>query len=636
MDQTSVYAPIFKSSEQDDGTLMIYGKATGSDLDLDQQRCDPDWLKRAMPEWFKIGNIREQHNANRAVGKATEHEVKGDGHYIKAHIVDPVAVAKTKAGVFTGLSIGIMKPRVEKSAAGEWIRDGFIGEVSLCDRPCLPTATFTMCKTAKPGMEVNAADFDEDRGLVKCAELAVTDDDSEKSVTVPSPLNMPGAKRPDVIVKVAESPVEIDETAVRTVAGRPIDEALKATDVAHLEAPAPGMTCARCSEPGHLWCAPEGFDKDFAVGVVNETIEKAAGDGLGQDETGDISGAEQAITAVANLIISEAQALANMPAQDCDIHLLMAAVDALRLFSVREKLEQGALDPDSMVCLSAKPDVVKKSKYDAEQMAQMLKSGVAMPNANGDPSYPIADAEDLENAVHAVGRGKSDKSAIRAHIVKRAKALGLESKLPDTWNGSDKATNPDVEKMFADGLMALNEARKAAGLPLFTEELGRITAGDVATIIKEATDLSASAPTEVEEAVTAEIPVETDEVDTEKTTAPDLVKTLTGALADEDSELRELFKSILRDDSTVKALETAQESLGAISARLEQVEKMAAPGGPALRRTEVEVKKSRQNDLLLQADVYKRKAESALDHDLRLGYERQAADLRAQAKAIAA
>jgi hypothetical protein len=193
MKMTSVFAPILKSTENDDGTLYVYGKATGPDLDLDQQRCDPDWLKRAMPEWFGVGgigtggNIREQHDERKAAGRAVEHDILEDGHYIKAHIVDPVAVLKTKAGVYTGFSIGIGQPRIEKStnAPNGIIRDGKIFEVSLCDRPCLPTATFTMCKSAKPGMKIKNSDFDAQRLLVRCEEFVEkSDDSSEMTVSI--------------------------------------------------------------------------------------------------------------------------------------------------------------------------------------------------------------------------------------------------------------------------------------------------------------------------------------------------------------------------------------------------------------------------------------------------------------------
>ena len=82
-----------------------------------------------------------------------------------------------------------------------------------------------------------------------------------------------------------------------------------------------------------------------------------------------------------------------------------------------------------------------RAKYTAEDKKTMLKNGQAMKNANGDASYPIADEEDLDKAIHAVGRGGSDHDSIRKHIIARAKALGLSSKIPDNWNsdGSMKA-----------------------------------------------------------------------------------------------------------------------------------------------------------------------------------------------------
>lgn len=180
---TEVFAPILKTAPQPDGSLLVYGKATGSDLDLDQQRCDPAWLRRAMPSWFAVGNIREQHDPQRAVGKATEYDERDDGHYITAKIVDPVAKAKTEAGIFTGFSIGIKSPRIAKSASAPngVIQDGRIVEVSIVDTPCLPTATLTLAKALKPGpMTVAPGTVDHERHLVKVEELhedvADTDD----------------------------------------------------------------------------------------------------------------------------------------------------------------------------------------------------------------------------------------------------------------------------------------------------------------------------------------------------------------------------------------------------------------------------------------------------------------------------
>lgn len=47
-------------------------------------------------------------------------------------------------------------------------------------------------------------------------------------------------------------------------------------------------------------------------------------------------------------------------------------------------------------------------------------------------SYPITDAGSLSDAIQAYGRAKN-KTAVKAHIKARAKALGLTEKLPDDW-----------------------------------------------------------------------------------------------------------------------------------------------------------------------------------------------------------
>jgi len=143
------YSEIIKQEKQEDGTLLVYGKATDDALDIDQQICDAGWLEKAMPEWFKTGgNIREQHS-NIAAGVAKELNSTSDGHYISALVVDPVSVKKVETGVLKGFSIGIRSPRVvrdEKAVNGRII-DGQIVEVSLVDRPANPNAKLMLAKS---------------------------------------------------------------------------------------------------------------------------------------------------------------------------------------------------------------------------------------------------------------------------------------------------------------------------------------------------------------------------------------------------------------------------------------------------------------------------------------------------------
>ena len=102
---------------------------------------------------------------------------------------------------------------------------------------------------------------------------------------------------------------------------------------------------------------------------------------------------------------------------------------------------------------SEKPAKAKKNKnkkllnekYSTDDRKRMSKSGQAMP----DGSYPIADAEDLDNAIHAVGRGGADHDAIRRHIIQRAKALGLSERIPDNWNSDGSIQDALTQFIYA-------------------------------------------------------------------------------------------------------------------------------------------------------------------------------------------
>lgn len=98
-----------------------------------------------------------------------------------------------------------------------------------------------------------------------------------------------------------------------------------------------------------------------------------------------------------------------------------------------------------------------EAKYTAQQMQDMMKSGKAMANDKGDPSYPIADKEDLGNAIKAVGRGGGSHEAIRKHVMSRAKALKMDDMIPEDWkSGGDgkkapaKGGNPFAGKESVD------------------------------------------------------------------------------------------------------------------------------------------------------------------------------------------
>lgn len=174
MSNTAVYAEIVKHERDANGDLVVYGRATGPDLDLDKQVCDPAWLKQAMPEWFSSGaNVREQHSSI-AAGVGTEIAEKPDGGWdLKALVVDPTSARKVERGVLKGYSVGIRNPQVVKDAKapGGRITGGQIVEVSLVDRPANPTCQLTLAKALKPGPAAPVGAVDAERHLVKVEEL---------------------------------------------------------------------------------------------------------------------------------------------------------------------------------------------------------------------------------------------------------------------------------------------------------------------------------------------------------------------------------------------------------------------------------------------------------------------------------
>ncbi|HUY97052.1 MAG TPA: hypothetical protein VMW47_05450 [Verrucomicrobiae bacterium] len=145
---------ITKSSRLADGTLAFsVSKAVGPEVDADRQVADPVWARTAMAKWFATGgNLREQHDKHRAIGKALTLEDREDGQWISGICADPVANQKVELGILRGLSYGVRGYRLHKTAGQpDRIVDGEIVEVSLVDRPANPTAKLVLAKAAGDG-----------------------------------------------------------------------------------------------------------------------------------------------------------------------------------------------------------------------------------------------------------------------------------------------------------------------------------------------------------------------------------------------------------------------------------------------------------------------------------------------------
>jgi HK97 family phage prohead protease len=94
----------------------------------------------------------------------------------------------------------------------------------------------------------------------------------------------------------------------------------------------------------------------------------------------------------------------------------------------------------------------RAGKYAAHQLAELGSKGEAFANPNGHWSYPTHDRDDLEKAIHDVGRSGASHNSVRVYLMKRAKEMGLSHLIPVNWASDGSAR--------ARGWVNLNAARQ--------------------------------------------------------------------------------------------------------------------------------------------------------------------------------
>lgn len=109
-----------------------------------------------------------------------------------------------------------------------------------------------------------------------------------------------------------------------------------------------------------------------------------------------------------------------------------------------EDLERyDALTPDEQILFAAESGMIERIEsyrdVSTKERRKLAKEGKALP----DGSFPIANEEDLRNAIQAIGRA-SDPEAAKRLIKKRAKELGKEDLIPEDWSADVHSYTPDM------------------------------------------------------------------------------------------------------------------------------------------------------------------------------------------------
>lgn len=116
----------------------------------------------------------------------------------------------------------------------------------------------------------------------------------------------------------------------------------------------------------------------------------------------------------------------------------IAEWDALRARSKATKLasDRGGIE------LAVPHGTGSSTKLTDQARREMASNGQAMP----DGSFPIKSRRDVLNAIHAIGRAAPGRrAAVKAHIIRRAKALGAPRLIPPSWRTQDHTAEPSKE-----------------------------------------------------------------------------------------------------------------------------------------------------------------------------------------------
>jgi hypothetical protein len=282
-------AHITKVEKSEDGlSLKVFGKATDETLDGDGQKVDLEWAGKALAAWLGSGgNIRVQHNpALYPAGVGMELDVKSDGAYVTADIVEPTAMRLVEKRALSAYSIGIANPKVVRdlTAPHGRINGGQIVEVSLVDRPSNPSCGIKLMKAADGGIALDTWDENRVEKSGNDADDFTDDDGNNVSDAIESGMGDDSDLSPDTATGTGDSddadPDNTDGSDASDQRGD--DSASKAA-----AADAPAAKCKTCKgkgkiKAGHVTC-PDCHGSGKASDVASKSKDNDKhGDQLGK------------------------------------------------------------------------------------------------------------------------------------------------------------------------------------------------------------------------------------------------------------------------------------------------------------------------------------------------------------------
>ena len=436
MKNLNIVIPITKA---DESRHEIYGIMTAEEVDKAGECLDYEGAKPEIQKWSdeisriskgkSKGNLRRQHNPNDVVGKVIDIVFNDAQKQVEccAKVTDEKTFSDILNGVISGFSIGgsYLKTWVDESGVTKYIPR--ISELSVVDSPCCSNATIQFVK-ADGSTETKTFNKKEVKSM---EDLTKVNDEVKKNFT-------------EALAKADTKKAFSFEEITNRLMG-----ALKAQITTPFNAgyfwikktyPDSVIICGDLDGDGDKDCYRVGYKMD-ADGIITlgkiEAVRAVWVPAIDEDNPDQEFGLPKAHKADEATDLQKADEVEELAKAD---EVEKTAVEIEPKDEAKPEVEKTSVEIDEKQEEKDEEEVEKRD-FSAEERKKLAEEGKAMP----DGSFPIENKQDLKNAIRLVGQAK-DKEKAMAFIKKRAKALGAEDMIPESWGKADKAVEPEMTK----------------------------------------------------------------------------------------------------------------------------------------------------------------------------------------------
>lgn len=444
---------------------LVYGRAASEEVDkagevFDYASSKPHFVKwsadiAADTEGKSLGNVRAMHGKV-AAGKLTDIDFNDADKAIDvcAKVVDDNEWNKVLEGVYTGFSIGgqyVGDKKTEKMDGKDVQRyTATPTEISLVDRPCMPTAKFfDVIKHDGAGKEVHlmkvafierdeeAADLLDKVEEAKAAKAAAPKD-AQAAVVEGG-----GKKSGKKDKAAAEDEARQEEVKEKGTLPNKGSEGNSVDADAGQEKKADNPTMVKylsdrkdADKDAIAKFSDADLKKHYDAALEADKVAKA------EQEEVPVKGSPDDVLALAKLMNS-----ANLDAGTV-VKIVADAVEFAKADTVAVEVMPLTTSGLAKYLVEKKDDIAKlvKSDFATVDRQALADAGKALP----DGSFPIVTKADVYPALKALEKAK-DVDGAKKHLTARASALGCTDLLPKDW--AVKAVSADLQKMLGEGVV---------------------------------------------------------------------------------------------------------------------------------------------------------------------------------------